>query len=37
MRITGKGKWFNNEKAYGCIEREVGSDVLVQYSAITGN
>nr|1HZC_A Chain A, COLD SHOCK PROTEIN CSPB [[Bacillus] caldolyticus]1HZC_B Chain B, COLD SHOCK PROTEIN CSPB [[Bacillus] caldolyticus] len=32
----GKVKWFNNEKGYGFIEVEGGSDVFVHFTAIQG-
>ena len=32
----GKVKWFNNQKGYGFITPESGSDVFVHHTAITG-
>ena len=33
-RETGTVKWFNAEKGYGFIAREMGGDVFVHYSEI---
>lgn len=32
----GKVKWFNNQKGYGFITPESGSDVFVHHTAIQG-
>ncbi len=33
----GKVKWFNNQKGYGFITLESGSDIFVHYSVIQGD
>lgn len=35
--MTGKVKWFNNEKGYGFIECPNLDDIFVHYSAISMN
>lgn len=32
--MTGKVKWFNNEKGYGFIEYKDGEDIFVHYTSI---
>ncbi len=34
--ITGKVKWFNDEKGFGFIEREGQDDVFVHFRSIQG-
>lgn len=35
--VNGTVKWFNDQKGYGFIKREDGSDVFVHHTGITGS
>jgi cold shock protein len=37
MKEQGTVKWFNNEKGYGFISRNSGTEVFVHHSAIQGS
>ena len=34
--VSGKVKWFNDEKGFGFIQQEGGKDVFVHHNSING-
>ena len=36
-KMKGTGKWFNESKGFGFIQREEGPDVFAHFSAISGD
>ncbi len=36
-RLTGTGKWFNNDTGFGFVSYEGGADAFVHFSEIQGD